>query len=103
MELKPWSAACMAAALSLFESHLYGIETLLSRQLRTTDVEFESHLYGIETTGARWRPVPRRVFESHLYGIETALSKGVYKTYTGLNRTSMELKRFAFSSSFASL
>ena len=49
MELKLTGLARLGAFPFQFESHLYGIETGLSRLRADRHVSFESHLYGIET------------------------------------------------------
>ena len=96
-----------------FESHLYGIETVLKACLQLTMLclnrtfmelklklfegcggtcVFESHLYGIETQARHHGCTTDAPFESHLYGIETWDFYNYDGSENGLNRTFMELK-----------
>ena len=73
MELKLVFMNGRTGQVSLFESHLYGIETSGDAQFQKVVLPFESHLYGIETQRRSEPCLMKSKFESHLYGIETRI------------------------------
>ena len=91
MELKPWNNWVICTPI-LYQSNLYGIETVLRMAECTWRSVYQSNLYGIETSSGKRVSCSERGINRTFMELKPAKRCASVRPILGINRTFMELK-----------